>query len=81
MNRKDIIHKLEHLYKLKKLYGYQKSCTQEEFDTLNKIRGMIRFYEGLINSNYKDTMVNIERLKRSKEQILKRKNRNNKRWK
>lgn len=81
MNRKEIIHRLRNLYRLKRVYGYQKNCSEEEFEALNKIRGMIRFYEGLINSSYRDTMVDIERIKKNKEEIIKRKNRNNKRWK
>lgn len=63
MDRKIILRKLQYLYRLKKVYGYQKKPTEHDFDELNKIRNMIQFYEGLINSNYHDTWIEMKRVK------------------
>lgn len=81
MNRKEIIQELRKLYSLKRMYGYKKNVSQKEYDTLNQIRFKIRFYEGLINSNYHDTIVDNESVRLAVQKIIKQKNCNNKRWK
>lgn len=81
MNRKDIIHELQKLYSLKRMYGYKKSTTQKEYEILNQIRFKIRFYEAIINSNYRDTMIDIERIRKHIQKAIKQKDCNNKRWK
>ena len=81
MNRKEIIHELQKLYSLKRMYGYKKTATQKEYEILNQIRFKIKFYEAIINSNYHDTIVDYERIRLAVQKIIKQKNCNNKRWK
>lgn len=73
MDRKIIIEKLHYLYKLRKIYGYQKNVSKKDFDELNKIRNMIYFYEGLIKSNYHDTWIESRKIKLKKNKCKKKK--------
>lgn len=62
MDRKDIINRLRELYKLRKSYRMIKKSTFKQYEELEKIRGLIEFYEGLIKSSYMDTWININKV-------------------
>lgn len=73
MNRKEIIGELQKLYALKRLYGYRKSTNEKEYQIYTQIRFKIKLYEALIKSNYRDTLVDNERLRKYKQRIVKQK--------
>lgn len=72
MDRRDIIDRLRELYKLRKSYNMIKKMNPKQYEDLEKIRGLIEFYEGMIKSCYMDTWITINKVSKKIEKDRKR---------
>lgn len=76
MKRKDVIARLRELYKIRKSFGVSKTMSSyKQYEDIQKLRKMIDFYEGLINSDNMDTWISINKISKKIEKDKKRRNR------